>query len=484
MFKKSLTGLALAVALVWTAAAQDARTVIANASKAIGVDMLKTVQYSATGMDFVLGQAPNPSSPWPKFINKSYTRAINFEMPASRVDRVRVQGENPPRGGGQQPVVGEQPQNQTIVVNAETPWAQQLEIWMMPHGFLRAAAAKNATVEAKTVGGKKYSVVSFMGDNKARVNGYINDQNLVERVETSIDNAFLGDMPFEAVYSNYKDVGGAQFPMHIVQKQGGYPIFDLNVTDVKVNAPVTIQPPQGRGGAPAAAAPANPPATSEKLGDGVYLITGGYAVIAVDFKDYIALIECGQNEPRALAVIAETRRLIPGKPIKYLINTHSHIDHSSGLRAFVAEGSTILTHQINKAYLEKVLAMPHTLNPDRAQGAKKKPIVEAVGEKRVLTDGAHTIELYHLQNFLHHDGMLIAYLPKEKVLLEADGYNPQAAAATPPSPPSPYTLSLLDNIERLKLDVQRIVPVHYPADNRVVTMAELRRWVGRTTSTQ
>jgi glyoxylase-like metal-dependent hydrolase (beta-lactamase superfamily II) len=485
MFRKCLAVLGLAAALVWTASAQDAKAVIGNASRAMGVDALKTVQYSATGLDFALGQAPNPGSPWPKFINKSYTRMINFDTPASKVDRVRVQGENPPHGGGQQPLAGEQPQSQTIIVAADTPWVQQLEIWMTPHGFLRAAASKNATVEAKTMGGKKYNVVSFVGDNKAKVNGYINPQNMVERVETWIDNPFLGDMLFEAIYSDYKDAGGAQFPMHIVQKQGGYPIFDLNVTDVKANAAVNIQAPQGRGGAPAAgAAPANPPAQSEKLGDGVYLITGGYAVIAVDFKDYIAFVESGQNEPRALAVIAEAKRLMPGKPIKYLINTHSHIDHSGGLRGFVAEGSTILTHQVNKPYLEKTLSAPHTLNPDKAQQLGKKPVVEAVGEKRVLTDGTHVIELYHLQNFGHHDGMLIAYLPKEKVLLEADGYNPQPTSAQPPSPPSPFTLSLLDNIQRLKLDVQRIVPVHYPADNRVVTMAELTRWVGRSSSTQ
>src|SRR6476661_6994872 len=260
MFKKWLSGSVLAALVVLSASAQDATGVIANASKAIGVDSLKTVQYSATGLDFALGQAPNPSSPWPKFINKSYTRAINFETPASRVDRVRMQGENPPRGGGQQPVVGEQPVNQTIVVNADTPWAQQLEIWMMPHGFLRAAAARNATVEAKTVGGKKYNVVSFLGDNKAKVNGYINDQNLVERVETWIDNPFLGDMLFEAIYSDYQDDNGVRFPRHIVQKQGGYPIFDLNVTEVHVNAPVNIQPAQGRGGAGGgAAAAANQP---------------------------------------------------------------------------------------------------------------------------------------------------------------------------------------------------------------------------------
>jgi hypothetical protein len=76
--------------------------------------------------------------------------------------------------------------------------------------------------------------------------------------------------------------------------------------------------------------------------------------------------------------------------------------------------------------------------------------------------------------------MLVAYLPKEKVLLQADGYNPPAATAKPPSPPSPFITSLLDNIQRLKLDVQRVVPVHLPADNRVVTVAEIMRWVGRT----
>ena len=67
MVKQLAAGTALAAAVVvWAAAAQDAPTVVANASKAIGVDTLKTVQYSATGFDFALGQAYNPSSPWPR----------------------------------------------------------------------------------------------------------------------------------------------------------------------------------------------------------------------------------------------------------------------------------------------------------------------------------------------------------------------------------------------------------------------------------
>src|SRR3954463_658172 len=109
MLKKSLAVSALAVAFVWSVSAQDGAAVIGAASKAMGVDTLKTVQYSATGLDFALGQAPTPGAAWPKFTNKSYTRAINLETPSSRVDRVRVQAENPPRGGGQQPIVGEQP---------------------------------------------------------------------------------------------------------------------------------------------------------------------------------------------------------------------------------------------------------------------------------------------------------------------------------------------------------------------------------------
>src|SRR5207244_5247508 len=237
-----------------------------------------------------------------------------------------------------------------------------------------------------------------------------------------------------------------------------YPIFDLTVTDVKANAAVAIQAPQGRGGAGGGGAggggaAAAAQATSEKLGDGVYLILGGYAAIAVDFKDHITIVESGQSEARGQAILAEAKRVIPNKPITQVINTHSHIDHSSGLRASVAEGATILTYQMNKAYLEKTLSLPHTLNPDKAQQEGKKPIVEAVGEKKVLTDGTHTIELYHMQNFGHHDGMLLAYLPKEKVLLEADGYNPQAATAKQPTPPSTSTVELDDKSQSLHIEV-------------------------------
>ena len=488
MVRKAVAAVALVGTLSWVGTAQDAKAVMGAASAAIGVDQLRTVQYSATGFDFALGQSYSPDAPWPRFINKSYTRAIDFQTPASRVERVRLQGENPPRGGGQQPVRGEQSQTQTTIVDAKTPWVQQLEIWMLPHGFLRAAAQHNAAVKPQTVNGKRYNVVTFTGQNKAAVNGYINDQNLVERVETVIDNAVLGDMPFEAVYSDYKDFGGVKFPTRIVQRQGGHPVFDLTVGEVRPNAAVAIQPPQGRGGAPGGgggAAGAQAGATpSEKLADGVHLILGGYASVAVEFKDHLAIVESGQSDARGEAVIAEAKRLAPNKPIRYIVNTHHHFDHSSGLRPLVAEGAAVVTHQINRPFYERVFTAPRMLNPDRLARSPRKPVFETVTDRKVLTDGNQVLELHHLQGNGHNAGFIVAYLPKQRILIEADAYNPPADASAPmPTPPSPYTVNLLENIERLRLDPARIIAVHYPADGRVVTKAELLKAVGRSEST-
>ncbi|HLK47961.1 MAG TPA: MBL fold metallo-hydrolase [Bryobacteraceae bacterium] len=472
MFRETKIAFLLFTLAAWAAnPAPDAKSVIANASKALGADNLKTIEFSGSGFDSVIGQAPRPDAPWPRFNDKTYTRVIDLDAPASRIQRIRTQGENPPRGGGLQPIVGEQ--RQDLVVAPGSPQASGLPddlMMSLPQGFLRvAASAKDVTVKSS----RKSTVVSFTALNKAAVHGYFNEQNMLERVETTIDNTVLGDIPFETSFAGYKDFNGLKFPTHIVQKQGGFPVLDLTITDVKSNMPASMP-----SSAPPAPAPAA--ATSEKLGDGVYLILGGYAAIAVDFKDYIVVIEGPQNDQRAEAIIAEAKRLIPNKPIKYVVNTHHHFDHAGGLRAFVAEGATVITQQINKPYYEKVWKNSHHLSPDKLEQNPKKPVFQTFTEKLVLSDGNHVIELHHLENFGHNDGMIVAYLPKEKVLLEADGFNPPPRPATePPASISPYTASLAANIDRLKLNVERIVPVHYPADNRKVPFSELQMAVGK-----
>lgn len=474
MLKKSLILVLLvtvAAAAAWAVPAaldQDAKTILSNVSKAMGADSVRTLQYSGTATEFAFGQAVNPNSSWPGFKENSYTRSINYDTPAWRVDRALAPIPPDRRGGGLPPGP-----SQTVVIGGNTPWATQLDLWLTPYGFLKEAAKSNATATSKSMNGKKYTVVTFTAPNKAKFSGYIDEDNMLARVETWIDTPMLGDTPVEVTYGDYKDFGAVKFPTSIAQKLGGYPTLELMVTDVKANAPVDIQ------GNPAGA-PQTPPATSQKLADGVYLILPAYAALAVDFKDYIVIVEGPQSEERATAIINEAKRVIPNKPIKYVVNTHNHFDHSGGLRTFIAEGATIITYEGNKAYYQKIFALPHTLNPDRQSKARKKILIETMADKKVLTDGNHVIELHRLQGSNHNDGLIVAYLPKEKILVEADAFNPTAQAnAPPPNPPTANNTNLAENIDRLKLDVDTIIPIHYPPDSRKVTIAELNRAVGK-----
>jgi glyoxylase-like metal-dependent hydrolase (beta-lactamase superfamily II) len=480
MAKKLPSAVALATALLWTAPvqAQDATSVLAAASRAMGVETLKTIEYSATGFDFAFGQSGMPGGAWPRFINKSYTRQVNFETPASKLDRVRAQGENPPFGGGNQPLQGDQNQSQTIIVAQNTPWAQQLELYMLPHGFLRAAATRNPTVQKMG----NVNVVSFQGGNGAQVRGYINAQGLVERVATMIDHPVTGDTPLEAVFLDYRAVDGVQWPHKIIQRQGGYPIFDLDIAQVRVNAPVDIQAAAQGGGGGGGGGGQQQGVPVVELAPGVLLFNSGYAVMAFDMGDHLLFLEPGNSQQRAQQVIAEAKRRFPNKPVRYVVNTHPHFDHSSGLRAFVAEGATILTHQMNRAYVEELMRRPHTLSPDAQEQANQPVRVQGVPDRHVITGNGHTIELHRMTNFGHTPAMLMAYLPQHRILYEADGYNAGAADAQPPATPSPYHLALLANVQRLNLQVDRVIPTHYPADDRVITLAEIRRMARQSTN--
>lgn len=465
----------------------DLKTVAGNSLKAMGATEVKTITISGEGWDGCVGQPYDPYSPnWRKFSNKNYVRSIDLEARGWRLQRIRGEGENPGRGGCNAGPVADQTQNQVTMAGAEAPWTTQLEYILLPEGFLKVALEKNATVKQEKIKGRKYTVVSFMGENKAPVTGYIDEMGYVDRVETMINNDVLGDMVWDAIYTDWKDFGGLKFPAHILQHQGGPAYFELNVSDVKVNAPVDLTQPPGRGrggrgaGGPGRGRGPEGP-LSEDLGGGFWLVTGGYAAVVGDFKDYIVVIEGPQNDMRAGQIIAEAKRLVPNKPIRYVVNTHTHFDHSGGLRAFVAEGATIVTYQTNRKYYETALTRPHTLVPDRMSQMNPQPKVkvETVGEKKVMTDGEHTIELYHVDGSTHSNNMLIAYLPKQKVLIEADEFNVGAANAPTPAQINPYHTNLLANVERLHLDVDRIIPIHLPNDGRKVMMAELYTAAGK-----
>jgi glyoxylase-like metal-dependent hydrolase (beta-lactamase superfamily II) len=470
-------------AVTSVACGQRAGTVEA-ANDALGVAQITSIQFSGAGRWYQFGQAPNPTLPWPQFDVSSYTATVNYSTPAARVQMTRLQTVEPDRV---RPTPA--PQRPDQYVSGTTAWnmappagaaadaapvpqpqpaaveERVMEIWTTPHGFLKAAAANNATTQPA----EGSSEVSFTA-GKNRYVGTINEQNEVAVVRTWIDNPVLGDTEVQFNYTDYKDFNGVRFPSRIVRVQGGHPVLDITVSSVTANPDFTATP-------PAAPAPAPVNVTVEKLANGVYYLKGGtHHSVVIDQKDHIVVVEGPQNEERSLAVIAKVKETIPNKPIRYLINTHVHFDHSGGVRTYVDEGATIVTHEMNKPYYEQAWVAPHTINPDRLAQSKKTAMFETFTDKHVMTDGARTIEVHKIAGGGHNDAFAMVYLPKEKILVEGDAYTPLAADAPPPAMPNPFSVNLNDNIQKLKLDVRQIAALHGP---RLTTMADLRTAIGQ-----
>jgi len=351
-------------------------------------------------------------------------------------------------------------------------------IWLTPHGVVKAAqsaAAQTVITRQRGAGGATSTVVAFPAGG-VDVTATLNANNLVERVETRGDDPWFGDIITETTYSDYRDFGGVKFPTRIAQTQGGFPTLTLTIAEVRPQADVTIEVPANVRQAPAPPAPA---VETRQLADGVFHLTGGFQhTTAVAFKDHIVLVDAGPDETRARDVFEAAKKAIPNKPIKYLINTHHHFDHLGGLRYAVSEGVRVITQVQNKSFYDKVLANPHTVKPDRLSQSPKAAVFETVGDTRVLTDGTRRMVLHRIQGFSHDDTVLMAYLPKEKILIQTDAYNPPPADAPRPPAISPLFVTLYDNIQRLKLDVVQIVPGH----GRLVTFTDLRAAVGKTST--
>ncbi len=480
-----LHALVLALSAIGTGA--HAAASLQGAADLIGAARTESIGFSGTGRWFQFGQAPAPTLPWPAFELSSYSADINYAQPAARVQIVRKQLTE---AGRARPLALEQRVDQYVgagrawnlaapanaaagaaPVASAQPGAlaeRNAEIWSTPQGFLRAALANSA----RTTTLKDGAAVSFTIDGKYRYVGQINAHNQLERVRTWIDNPVLGDTLVETRFSGYKDFNGVQFPTHIVRLQGGHPVLDLTVDAVRANPALALS-------TPAEVEKDAPPVkvTSTKLADGVYYFTGGtHHSVVIEQHDHIVVVEAPLNEERSLAVIAKIHETIPNKPIKYLINTHAHFDHSGGLRTYVDAGATVLTHAANRAYYQGVWAAPHTLNPDLLAGSKKAARFDTFTQKRVLTDGNRAIEIYPIDGNSHNDAFALVYLPAEKILIEADAYNPVASTQAPTAAPNPYSVNLYENIEKLKLDVDQIAGLHGP---RVVKLDDLRVTIGR-----
>ncbi|MEO8122258.1 MAG: hypothetical protein ABI606_23415, partial [Rhodoferax sp.] len=133
------------------------------------------------------------------------------------------------------------------------------------------------------------------------------------------------------------------------------------------------------------------------------------------------------------------------------------------------------TSELARPYFERILANPNWIQPDAMEKSGKKAVLTGVSGKRIFTDGERVVEVYHIEGSLHAQGFMMVYLPRDKLLIEADAYSPGPPNAPPPAMPNELNLNLVQNIERLNLQVERILPLH----GRMVPVSELWTAVGK-----
>ncbi len=460
----------------------DAQAVLRQADAAMGGTQLKSIRFSGDGTGSTFGQAFQPGMAWPKLNYSVLTRTVDYDNAALREDFGRSRGE--PTGGGATPLMGQGDARATGLLRGNVAWnlagtaavpapvameQRAHDLWTTPHGVIKAAMRNGATAVTRTEDGKTYTAVSFAQPGILSATALIGSDGLVERIESRLPHPVLGDTDVVTRFSDYRDVSGVKFPMRIRQTQGAYEVLDLAVKDVQPNAPVDIQVPD-------AVRTATERVIVEKAAEGVWFLAGGsHNSVAIEMKDHLILVESPLYDGRATAVLAEAKKLAPGKPVRYVVNSHHHFDHSGGLRAAVADGATLVTSAMAKPYFERIFANPNRVAPDLLAKSGRSPTIVGVNGTQTFSDGERSVEIHEMDGSLHAVGFMMVYLPKEKLLIQADAFTPGAPGAAPPPVPNALQVNLVQNIERRSMTVERILPLH----GRMVPMSELYAAIGR-----
>ena len=428
-------------------------------------DISRLLVIEGIGENFNVGQNLTPDAELPKLTVTHFQRVMQFGAGRWRQDQTRVPNYVTANMAPQRQITAVDgdiafnvnPDGTAVRQPDQVAKDRRAELYHHPTGFLQAIFSQRG-IPSNTRTEGNFEAVDMTVDG-ATYTMYVDPATkLPAKITSIVYNANLGDVLMETSFGPYVNVQGHRMPSRITTKLDKWVVSDIQIQQQtlagafgNLAAPDDVKSAQ-------AANLAN--VTVEEVSRGVWYLAGAsHHSVLVEFADHLVLVEAPQNETRALAVIQKARELVPTKPLRYLVNTHHHFDHSGGIRAAVAEGLTIITQEGNKALFEDVVARKHTLLPDVLAKNPKPLMLETVKDKRVLQDGTHTLELYHVPGNPHTETMLMAYLPAERLLIEADLYTPPAQNA--PRPPGfPFAPNLLDNVQRNGLGVTRLLPIH------------------------
>jgi len=498
-FAAPLALVALVAAPAYAQNSDEAMALLRAADEAIGASNARTIRYGGVdGYVTAIGQSQHPEieDGWPRFHLKSYSRVIDFENMSMREEQVRTQGQWPAEiGGGQRPIVGErrlvtyymdghawnENADGTIVPAPRDATNRMLEILMTPHGFVRyALAADDAVADTRWESFRsteRIHTVTFTwhgpkGDYP--ITGWIDEDNYVQKIQTWLPSPVVGDQFVETRFAQWEDHDGFAFGREVHQSIGTppHPSYDFDASDVAINvdgAPTAV--PDNVRGVPDNAGQV----TTTELAPNVWMIGGGgYNSVAMEFEEFSLVIEAPINEARAYAVMNEVRRLVPDKPLRYVVTTHHHFDHAGGLRGFAAEDVLIVLHESAGAYYEALGTALHSrrVEPDILSMTPRQVHYVRVQDRHTIADALNEIRIFHVQTTQHASDMLMAYLPKAGIIVQADMYAPVPAG----TPANPRNMALLYNIQRVSIAPTRMVSIH----NGEVPVQDFLTLVGQT----
>jgi len=486
MNKVVLRGAFLAAALALSSC--ESETPMDIAAKNMNVAGTNSIQLVGNGTWGLVGQQYSTSGAWAQMPVTSYNMSIDYTTGSSHVQMTRAEpsdADKIPNTDFRKAYFGMLGPNANEYLSGNYAWnvtatnpaavqaaavmERQAAVHSSPHGFIKLAMEQKAPFRETRRGGDTTFMVGAQ-----KFYGRFNTAGDLELVQTWIDNPVLGDTLMQTTYQDYKTYGGVRYPGRITRIVGEHPALRLTVTGVRANSQVAITVPDEVKNYEA------PPivVAEELLAPGVWHLRGGsHHSLLIDQADHLIIVEAPQTEARSMAVIAKAKELVPDKPIRYVVNTHFHFDHSGGLRAYVAEGATIVTNAVYEEYYKKAWAAPRTLNPDAMAKAKAAPKFQVVGDKYTLSDGKRSIDLYAMRGLTHVESMLMVHLPTEKILSVADVYSPAPADAPPPEAPIPGAVQLIENMERTgAVDVTKVAAMH---GSRVGSVEDLLVDAGR-----
>lgn len=354
----------------------------------------------------------------------------------------------------------------------------------LPHLFLLEVFDAIATVRwlgEDEFQGKKQNVISYVRADGRQLALYFDARtNLLTKYDYIYTDGMVGDSLVGQIYADYRDMGNVKVPGRRILNNANSVAQETTYLDVKFNSrpeESVFEMPTGFERLTPAPAPAQAVANAiNKVTDNVFLIQSvngaNYNVMFVAFKDHLMVFDAPEPFPYGSAteaVMKKIKETLPGKAIKYAVLTHHHSDHAGGARGYIAEGIPIVTTPGNRVIIEKLASAPFTVTQDALARNNRKPVFEIVADKkRIFSDDDQRVELYDIGPSPHANEMLVAYLPKEKILFQADLVLVNQDGTIPAA--SDSSVQLAEKIQQLGLNVERIIGAH----GRVLTMDELR----------